>query len=64
MPTNNGETLHDRYRREHEADIRHLKAVISDLSERLPYADGQSYYDDKRKIEVLTAELFQLESHP
>ena len=62
MPTNNGETLHDRYRREHEADIRHLKAVIADMVERLPYADGQAYYDDKRKIEALTAELFQLES--
>jgi len=42
--------------------IRHLKARIADLSERLPYADGQAYYDDKRKIEALSAELWALES--
>lgn len=41
--------------------IRHLKARIADLSERLPYADGQAYYDDKRKIEALSAELRELE---
>lgn len=61
MPTNNGETLHDRYAREHLDSIRHLKSRIADLTERLPYADGQSYYDDKRKIEALTAELAELE---
>ena len=42
--------------------IRHLKARIAALSERLPYADGQAYYDDKRKIEALSAELRALES--
>lgn len=42
--------------------IRHLKTRIADLSERLPYADGQAYYDDKRKIEALSAELRALES--
>lgn len=42
--------------------IRHIKAHIADLSERLPYADGQAYYEDKRKIEALTAELIKLES--
>ena len=42
--------------------IRHLKARIADLSEWLPYADGQAYYDDKRKIEALSAELRALES--
>ena len=42
--------------------IRHLKARIADLSERLLYADGQAYYDDKRKIEALSAELWALES--
>ena len=42
--------------------IRHLKDRIADLSERLPYADGQAYYDDKRKIEALSAELRALES--
>ena len=41
--------------------IRHLKARIADLSERLPYADGQAYYDDKRKIKALKAELLELE---
>ena len=61
MPTHNDETLHDRYAREHLDSIRHLKSRIADLAERLPYADGQSYYDDKRKIEALKAELFQLE---
>ena len=54
--------MNDRYAREHLDSIRLLKSRIADLAERLPYADGQSYYDDKRKIEVLTAELFQLES--
>ena len=42
--------------------IRHMKARIADLSERLPYADGQAYYEDKRKIKTLTAELIKLES--
>ena len=40
--------------------INHLKSRIADLSERLPYADGQAYYDDKRKIEALSAELANL----
>ena len=31
------------------------------LSERLSYADGQAYYEDKRKIETPTAELIKLE---
>ena len=42
--------------------IRHMKVRIADLSERLPYADGQAYYEDKRKIEALRAELRALES--
>ena len=46
----------------HQDQIRHLKTRIADLSERLPYADGQAYYDDKRKIEALRAELRVLES--
>ena len=62
MPTHNNETLHDRYAREHLDSIRLLKSRIADLAERLPYADGQAYYDDKRKIEALKAELFSLES--
>lgn len=41
--------------------IRHLKALIADLFERLPYADGQAYYDDKRTIQALKAELLELE---
>ena len=61
MPTHNDETLHDRYAREHLDSIRFLKSRIAELAERLPYADGQAYYDDKRKIEALKAELFQLE---
>ena len=62
MPTHNDETLHDRYAREHLDSIRLLKSRIADLAERLPYADGQAYYDDTRKIEALKAELFSLES--
>ena len=42
--------------------IRHLKVRIADLSEWLPYADGQAYYDDKRKIEKLKTELLALEN--
>ena len=42
--------------------IRHLKARIAELSARLPYADGQAYYDDRRTIEALSAELRALES--
>lgn len=38
-----------------------LKARIDDLVERLPYADGQAYYEDKRRIEALRAELANLE---
>lgn len=41
--------------------IRHLKARIASLSECLPYADGQAYYNDKREIEALKAELWALE---
>ena len=41
--------------------IRHLKIRIADLVEKLPYADGQAYYDDKRKIEKLKTELRALE---
>ena len=41
--------------------IRHLKVRIADLVEKLPYADGQAYYDDKRKIEKLKTELRALE---
>ena len=63
MPTHNNETLHDRYAREHLDSIRHLKSRIADLAERLPYADGQAYYDDTRKIEALKAELAELERH-
>lgn len=62
MPTHNDESLHDRYAREHLDSIRFLKSRIAELAERLPYADGQAYYDDKRKIEALTADLFSLES--
>ena len=43
-----------------QEQIRHLKARIAGLSERLPYADGQAYYDDKRKIEQMTIELCNL----
>ena len=61
MPTHNDETLHDRYTREHMDSIRMLKNRIADLLERLPYADGQAYYDDKRKIAALQSELAELE---
>ena len=61
MPTHNDETLHDRYTREHMDSIKMLNNRISEMRERLPYADGQAYYDDKRKIEALTAELIELE---
>lgn len=63
MPTHNDETLRDRYAREHLDSIRLLKSRIADLAERLPYADGQAYYDDKRKIDALTTELAELERH-
>ena len=61
MPTHNDETLRDRYTREHLDSISMLKNRIAELAERLPYADGQAYYDDKRKIEALQAELAELE---
>lgn len=38
-----------------------LKNRISELRDRLPYADGQAYYDDKRKIAALQSELAELE---
>lgn len=63
MPTHNDETLRDRYAREHMDNIRMLKNRIAELAERLPYADGQAYYDDKRKIEALQAELAELENN-
>ena len=45
-----------------EAQIKNLELRIESLREALPYADGQAYYDDKRKIEALKADLFSLES--
>lgn len=44
-----------------EDRIKHLKSRIAELSELLPYADGQAYYDDKRVIEGMRAELANLE---
>lgn len=37
--------------------IHNLKNRIKSLKESLPYADGQAYYDDERKIAELSAEL-------
>ena len=45
-----------------EALIKHLELRIESLREALPYADGQAYYDDKRKIEQMTIELCNLRS--
>lgn len=42
------------------AEIKRLESRIESLSEVLPYADGQAYYDDKRKIEQMTIELCNL----
>ena len=46
-----------------EAQIKNLELRIESLREVLPYADGQAYYDDKRKIDALTTELAELERH-
>lgn len=43
-----------------EAQIKHLELRIESLREWLPYADGQAYYEDKRKIEQMTIELCNL----
>ena len=43
-----------------EAQIKHLESRIESLREALPYADGQAYYDDRRKIEQMTIELCNL----
>lgn len=45
-----------------EAQIKNLESRIESLREVLPYADGQAYYDDKRKIEQMTIELCNLRS--
>ena len=42
------------------AEIERLEAFIHSLREALPYADGQAYYNDKRKIAQMEAELFNL----
>ena len=42
------------------AEIKRLESRIESLREWLPYADGQAYYDDKRKIEQMTIELCNL----
>lgn len=42
------------------AEIKRLESRIESLREVLPYADGQAYYDDKRKIEQMTIELCNL----
>lgn len=42
------------------AEIKRLESRIESLREALPYADGQAYYDDKRKIEHMTIELCNL----
>lgn len=43
-------------------EIKRLESRIESLREALPYADGQAYYDDKRKIEQMTIELCNLRS--
>lgn len=40
--------------------INQIQARIAELYELLPYADGQAYYDDKRKIQQLEVELAEL----
>ena len=42
------------------AEIKRMESRIESLREALPYADGQAYYDDKRKIDQMTAELCNL----
>ena len=42
------------------AEIKRLESRIESLREWLPYADGQAYYDDKRKIEQMTVKLCNL----
>lgn len=43
-----------------QMQIKHIELRIEQLLDSLPYADGQSYYDDKRKIEQLTIEACRL----
>ena len=43
-----------------EAQIKHLEAQIKSLQEVLPYADGQAYYNDKREIQRLIMQLWNL----
>lgn len=41
--------------------IQSLKNSIESLLSALPYADGQAYYQDKRRIADLREQLRQLE---
>jgi len=44
-----------------QTQIDNLKTLISSLKQSLPYASRQAYYNDKRRIVELEAELKTLE---
>ena len=44
-----------------QTQIDNLKTLISSLEQALPYASSQAYYNDKRRIIELEAELKTLE---
>ncbi len=41
-------------------DIAHLNGRIASIAEALPYADGQAYWEDKRRISELQGKLVKL----
>lgn len=43
-----------------ESEIRALESSIKDAKKALPYADGQAYYDDKRRIATMESRLAEL----
>jgi len=45
-----------------QKQINALKVRIQSLQERLPYADGGAYYQDKQRISELKRELVALQT--
>lgn len=46
---------------EKEKEIENLREMVNNISERLPYADGQAYYQDLDRIAELNTLIKELQ---
>lgn len=52
----------DETRKQIEEEISNLTDTYNDMLERLPYADGQAYYNDRARINSIRNEISLLRS--